>query len=140
MGRPPKRIPSGHQSGPSRPRLFAPDWINVAFTAVLASATVALVWASIKQHGDAVEAIEATRRTTSAEFVMKLDAMLNDHRFDRISDDIYSHDNNYRLPKYTNKSDADVADYISIFDTIGYFAKEGLIEPKLASPYPAKPG
>jgi hypothetical protein len=74
-----EHVKRGHgQPRPSRPRLLAPDWINVAFTAVLAIATVALVWASIKQHGDAVEAIEATRRTTSAQFVMKLDEMLND--------------------------------------------------------------
>jgi hypothetical protein len=106
--------------------------IIAVFTAVLALATLALVVTAIFQHNDAVKAIEANSRVSSAEFVMKLDAMLNDHRFDRISDDIDSHDNNYRLPKYTNRSDANVADYITIFDTIGYFIKEGLIEPKLA--------
>jgi len=130
--KPPASLPLGQQPRPSWPRLFAPDWIIAAFTVILSSATVALVWTSIQQHGDALEAIEATRRTTSAEFVMKIDAILDDHRFDRISNDIDSHDSNYQLPKYKNNADAAVEQYITIFDNIGYFTKERLIDPKLA--------
>jgi len=39
--------------------LLTPHWVTAAFTAMLALATLALVWISIKQHGDAVDAIEA---------------------------------------------------------------------------------
>ena len=58
--------------------------------------------------------------------------MLNEHRYDRISDDIQSHDSNYKLAKYTNKSDADVIDYISIFEDLGYFVSVTLIDDKMA--------
>jgi hypothetical protein len=90
-----------------RPRITAlitPDRITAAFTVVLALATLALVITAIFQHNDAVEAIEATkllatatenaaidrRQTASAEFILKIDAMLAEHRYDRITDDIQS--------------------------------------------------
>jgi hypothetical protein len=140
----PEAPPSPSTSRPTWPRATAV--VIAIFTVVLALATLALVVTAIFQHYDAVEAIEATQRlavatenastdrqrTASAEFVMKIDTMLDDHRFDRISDDIDSHDSNYQLPKYTNKSDAGVNEYISIFENIGYFTKERLIDPNLS--------
>ena len=89
---------------------------------VLAIATLALVGTAILAHRDAVEAVEATKRpaianenaandrrqTASAEFTMKIDAMLNELWYDKISDDIQSHNSNYQLSKYPNKADADV--------------------------------
>jgi hypothetical protein len=112
----------------------------------LALATLALVITAIFQHNDAVEAIEATKRlatatenaamdrrqTASAEFILKIDAMLAEHRYDRITDDIQSHDSNYRLPKYKNKADADVEEYIGVFEDMGYFITENLIGAKMA--------
>ena len=97
------------------------DW-TALFTGVLAIATIALVGTSIWLHTDTVEVLKATnrlaeatekaaadrRQTASAEFILKIDAMLEEHRYDRITDDIQSHDSNYQLPKYKNKSDADV--------------------------------
>jgi hypothetical protein len=113
---------------------------------VLALATLALVVAAILQHFDSVEAIEATnrlaianenaakdrRRSTSAELILNINAMLEEHRYDRISDDIQSHESNYHLPKYKNKSDADVEEYIGIFEDMGYFIKDNLITSKMA--------
>lgn len=147
---------AGHSS-PLAPRLswprtwkyFTAEWLTTVFTIVLASATVALVWTSIKQHGDAVDAIEATkrlamatenaaadrRRTASAEFILKIDAMLDEHRYDRIANDIQSHDSNYHLPKYPNKADADVEEYITVFDDMGYFITANLIANEMAYNY-----
>jgi hypothetical protein len=96
--------------------------ITAAFTVILALATLALVGTAIVQHFDTVDAIEATKRlaianenaakdrrqTTSAELILKIDAMLEEHRYDRIIDDLQSHAGNYHLPKYKNKSNADV--------------------------------
>src|SRR5215472_1824178 len=121
--------------------LFTVHRVTAAFTVVLALATLALVITAIFQHNDAVEAIEATKRlatatenaamdrrqTASAEFILKIDAMLAEHRYDRITDDIRSHDSNYRLPKYKNKADADVEEYIGVFEDTGYFITENLI-------------
>jgi len=126
--------------------LFTAHRITAAFTVVLALATLALVITAIFQHNDAVEAIEATKRlatatenaamdrrqTASAEFILKIDAMLAEHRYDRITDDIRSHDSNYRLPKYKNKADADVEEYIGVFEDMGYFITENLIGAKMA--------
>ena len=113
---------------PARRRIIlsAPDRVTAAFTGVLAIATLALVGTAILQHFDTVDAVEATKRlaianenaakdrrqTASAEFAMKIDAMLNEPRYDKISDDIQSHNSNYRLPKYPNKADADVDEYV----------------------------
>ena len=113
------------------PRLFSPDWIIAAFTVVLAVATLALVGTAILQHFDTIDAVEATkrlalanekatndrRRTASAEFVMRYDGILNEPRFGKVTDDIQSHNSDYHLPKYPNKSDADVEEYI---DLLGY--------------------
>ena len=121
--------PGQFQPRPPRSRLFTPGWITAAFTVVLAFATLALVGTAIVQHFDTVEAIEATKRlaiasenaaadrrqTASAELILKFDAMLAERRYDRITDDIQSHDSKYQLPKYKNKSDADVEEYIGIF-------------------------
>src|SRR6516225_11407454 len=112
---PPRRSPP-----PGRRRMipFTSDWIIAAFTVVLAIATLALVGTAILQHFDTVDAVEATKRlaianenasrdrrqTDSADFTMKIDAMLNEPRYAKISDDIESHNSNYRLPKYPNKS------------------------------------
>jgi hypothetical protein len=126
--------------------LFTPDRITAAFTVVLALATLALVGTAYFQHQDAVEAIQATQRlavatentakdsrqTTSAELILKIGAMLEEHRYDRISDDIQSHDSNYHLPKYKNKLVADLEEYIGIFEDMGYFIKDKLISPKMA--------
>jgi len=126
--------------------LLTPHWVTAAFTAMLALATLALVWTSIKQHGDAVDAIEATNRlatatenaardrrhAASAEFILKMDEKLDQPRFDKITDDIQSHNGNFHLPKYPNAADADVEEYITVFDGIGYFITQNLIEPKMA--------
>ena len=112
------------QSSPSRARrpIFTPDWITAACAVVLAIATLALVGTAILTHRDAVEAVEATKRlaianenaandrrqTASAEFTLKIDAMLNEPRYDKISDDIQPHNSNYQLSKYPNKAGADV--------------------------------
>jgi hypothetical protein len=146
---PPPSSPGQSHRRPSWPRIggyFTPEWLTTVFTIVLAGATVALVWTSIKQHGDSVEAIEATKRlaeatekaaadrrqTASAGFVLKIEATLDEHRYDRISDDIQSHDSNYKLPKYTNKADADVIEYISTFEDLGYFVTTTVIDAKMA--------
>jgi len=113
---------------------------------VLAIATLALVGTAILQHFDTVDAVEATKRlaianenaandrrqAASAELILKIDAMLQDHRYDRITDDIQSHDSNYQLPKYKNKSDADVEEYIGVFEDLGSFLKDNLITAKMA--------
>jgi hypothetical protein len=135
---------------PSRPswprRLFAPDRIIAAFTVVLALATLALIVTAFFQHLDGVEAIQATQRLAeatenaakdrrqiaSAELVLKIAAMLEEHRYDRISQDIQSHNNNYQLPKYKNRADADVEEYIGLFEDLGYFIKDNLITQKMA--------
>ena len=140
---PPRRSPP-----PGRRRMipFTSDWIIAAFTVVLAIATLALVGTAILQHFDTVDAVEATKRlaianenasrdrrqTDSADFTMKIDAMLNEPRYAKISDDIESHNSNYRLPKYPNKSDADVDEYIGIFEDIGYFVANDLVGAKIA--------
>jgi hypothetical protein len=126
--------------------LLTPDRITAAFTVVLALATLALVITAYFQHIDGVEAIQATQRlaaatenaakdrrqTASAELILKIDAMLQEHRYDRITDDIQSHDSNYHLPKYKNRADADVEEYIGIFEDMGYFIKDSLITEKMA--------
>jgi hypothetical protein len=130
----------------SRRSRFAADRVAAAFTVVLALATLALVVVAIVQHFDGVEAIEATKRlavanenaakdrrqTASAELILKINAMLGEHRYDRISDDIQSHDSNYHLPKYKNRTDADVEEYIGIFEDMGYFIRDDLITAKMA--------
>jgi len=140
--------PGQPQRRSSWPRIggyFTPEWLTTVFTIVLAGATVALVWASIEQHRDAVEAIETTKRLAqatenaasgrqriaSADFIFKINAMLEDHRYDRIVDDIQSHNSNYRLPKYPNRADADVEEYIGLFEDVGYFIAENLIAAKM---------
>ena len=149
----PEKVPPFQSSRlPTWPRLsalFTTNRITAAFTVVLALATLALVVTAIFQHNDAVEAIEATkrlalatetaasdhRRTASAEFVLKFDARLDEHRYDKITDDIQSHDRKYILPKYPDKTDADVEEYISIFDDIGYLVMENLLEANMAYNY-----
>ena len=112
----------------------------------MALATLALVVVAIWQHFDTVDAVRATnrlaeasenaasdrRRMASAEFVMKIDAILNEPRYDKITDDIQSNNNNFHLPKYPNKADADVEEYIGIFDEIGYFVANDFVEAKIA--------
>jgi lysyl-tRNA synthetase class II len=75
---------------------------------------------------------DGKRQTASAEFAMKIDAMLNESRYEKISDDIQSNNSNYRLPKYPNKADADVDEYIGIFEDIGYFAANHLFGANIA--------
>jgi hypothetical protein len=113
---------------------FTAHRVTAAFTVILAVATLALVVTAIFQHNDAVEAIEASnrlaiatenastdrRQTASAEFIWKIDARLAERRYDKITDDIQLHDSNYRLSKYKDKADADVEEYISIFEDMGY--------------------
>jgi hypothetical protein len=125
------------QPQPSRP-WFAPDRI-------LALAPLALVGTAIWQHFDTADAVRATnrlaeasenaaadaRRTASADFVMKIDAILDQSRFEKITDDIQSHNSNFHLPKYPNKADADVEEYIGAFDEIGYFVANDLVTTKI---------
>jgi hypothetical protein len=115
---PPSSLPP-----PARHRIIPliPDWLTT-FTGVLAVATLFLVGTAIWQHFDTAEAVRAAnrlaeanekaakdrRQTTSAEFISKTDAKLDQHRFDRITNDIQSNNGTYHLPKYPNKNDADV--------------------------------
>jgi hypothetical protein len=141
--------PGQPQRRSSWPRIggyFTPEWLTTVFTIVLAGATVALVWASIEQHRDAVEAIETTKRLAqatenaasgrqqiaSADFIFKINAMLEDHRYEKIVDDIQSHNSDYRLPKYPSRADAGVEEYIGLFEDVGYFIAENLIAAKMA--------
>jgi hypothetical protein len=142
-------VEPGSQPRPLWPRISAPftaHRVTAAFTVVLALATLALVITAYFQHIDAVDGIQATKRlaiatentaadrrqTASAELILKIAAMLGEHRYDRITEDIQSHDSNYNLPKYKNKSDADVEQYIGIFEDMGYFMKDSLINTKMA--------
>jgi hypothetical protein len=125
---------------------FSAHRITAAFTVVLAVATLALVVTAFYQHKDAVEAIEASnrlatatenaakdrRQTASAELILKIDAMLEEHRYERITEDIQAHDSNYRLPKYKTKTDADIEEYIGVFEDMGNFIKDNLISAKMA--------
>ena len=61
-----------------------------------------------------------------------MDETLNQLHFDKITDDIQSHNGNFHLPKYPNTADADVEEYISVFDGICYFITQNLIEQKMA--------
>lgn len=141
--------PAAPQPSPRRvwiAALLTPHWATAAFTAMLVFATLALVWTSIKQHGDAVDAIEATNRlatatenaasdrrhAASADFILKMDEKLDQPRFDKITNDIESHNGNFHLPKYPNAADADVEEYISVLDGIGYFITQNLIEQDMA--------
>jgi hypothetical protein len=133
---------------PARRRIIpiTPDRVTAGFTVVLAIATLALVATAILQHFDTVDAVEATKRlaianenaandrreTASAEFAMKIDAILNESRYDAISSDIDENNSNFHLPKYPNKADADVDEYIGIFEDIGYFVANNLIGAKIA--------
>jgi hypothetical protein len=137
--------PSPPSRRPSWLRIKA-DWITAAFTVILALATLALVVTAYFQHDDSVEAIEATKRlaiatenaakdrrqTASAELVLKIAAMLAEHRYNRITEDIQSHDSKYQFPKYKNRTDADVEEYIGVFEDMGYFIKDNLIITKMA--------
>jgi hypothetical protein len=112
----------------------------------LGLATLGLLAVAWLQHFDIVSSIDATnrlaratesaatdrRQTTSADVILKIDAMLEDHRYDRISDDIQSYDSNYHLPKYKNRADADAEEYIGIFEDLGSFIDDNLINPKMA--------
>jgi hypothetical protein len=123
--------------------------MTTIFTGVLAVATLCLVVAAIWQHFDTVEAVRATnrlaeanetaakdrRQTASAEFISKTDVALDQHRFDRITDDIQSHNSAYHLPKYPNKNDADVEEYITVFDELGYLVSRNMIEDTMAYSY-----
>jgi hypothetical protein len=139
-------------SSPSQPlwhriaAQFTAHRVTAAFTVILALATLALVVTAYFQHRDAVEAIEATNRlatatenaasdrrhAASAEFILKMDEKLDESRFHKITEDIQSHKGNFHLPKYPNTADADVEEYISVFDGIGYFVMQNLIEQKMA--------
>jgi hypothetical protein len=103
--------------------LLTPHWVTAAFTAMLALATLALVWISIKQHGDAVDAIEArtdwrqqrkTRRSVSP-VPIENGRDTSQPRFDKITDDIRSHNGKFHLPKYPNTADADVEEGLPTF-------------------------
>ena len=116
--------PSQSQHPPLWPRIAAPftaHRVTAAFTVILALATLALVGTAYFQHRDAVEAIEATQRlavatemaaqdrrqTASAELILKIDTMLASHRYDRISDDIQSHDSKAEFAEAVRRGLAD---------------------------------
>ena len=124
--------PGQFQARPSWPRLFTPDWITAAFTVVLALSTLTLVITSYFQHRDAVDAIQVTKQTASAELILKLDNRLAESRYDKITEDLQSHDSNYHLPKYKKRTDADVEEYIGIFEDIGNFVKDSVVGAKMA--------
>jgi hypothetical protein len=128
---PPSSSPQ-RQPQPFRP-WFAPDRI-------LALATLALVGVAIWQHFDTVDAVRATnrlaeasenaandrRRMASAELVMKMDATLNEPRYEKITDDIQSHNSNFHLPSIR------VEEYIGTFDEMGYFIANDFVDAKIA--------
>jgi hypothetical protein len=151
----PEAPPSPSAPLSARPRitpLFTPDRITAAFTVVLALATLALVVTAYFQHVDSVEAIEATKRlavatetsandsreTASAQLLLKLDDIVQASRFNKIITDIESHGSSYPLIARTKKgrtgrsTDADVEEYIGIFEDLGYFIQDNLIIPKMA--------
>jgi hypothetical protein len=151
----PEAPPSPSAPLPARPRitpLFTPDRITAAFTVVLALATLALVVTAYFQHIDSVEAIEATKRlavatetaandsrkTASAQLLLKLDDVVQGSRVNKIITDIESHGSSYPLIARTKKgrtgrsTDADVEEYIGIFEDLGYFIQDNLIIPKMA--------
>jgi hypothetical protein len=131
--------------------VFTPDRITAAFTVVLALATLALVVTAYLQHVDSVKAIEATKRlavatetaatdarkTESAQLLLKLDDVVQGSRFNKIIADIESHGSSYPLIARTKKgrtgrsTDADVEEYIGIFEDLGYFIRDNLIIPKI---------
>jgi hypothetical protein len=125
---------------------FAAHRVTAAFTVILALATLALVVVAIWQHFDTVAAIEATnrlaianenaakdrRQIASAELILKIGTTLAEHRYDRITEDLQSHDSNYHLPKYKNRTDADIEEYIGVFEDMAYFIKDDLISAKMA--------
>ena len=95
----PEALPSSSARSATMHRItavFTPDRITAAFTVVLALATLALVVTAYFQHIDAVDAIQASKRvaiatenaatdrrqTASAELILKIDAMLAEHRYD----------------------------------------------------------
>jgi hypothetical protein len=147
---PENEAPPSPASRPSPRRMPAPlstpDRVTAAFTVVLALATLALVVTAIIQHFDTVDAVEATKRlaianenaasdrrhTASAEFILKMNDTLDQHRFDNITDEIQSHNGTFHLPEHPNQAEADVEEYLSALDDIGYFVKENLIESKMA--------
>jgi len=125
---------------------FTAHRVTAAFTVILALATLALVVTAYFQHRDAVEAIEATQRlavatenaakdrrqTASAEMILKIDAMLEEHGMTG-SPMIYSRTiATITFRKYKNRTDADVEEYIGVFEDMGYFIKDNLITAKMA--------
>ena len=132
--------------------LFSAHRVTAAFNVVLALATLALVVTAIFQHNDAVEAIEATKRlaiatetagtdrrkTALAELLLKLDDILQGSRFNKIITDIETHGGNYPLIARAKKgrtgksTDADVEEYIGLFEDLGYFVQDNLIITKMA--------
>ena len=151
----PEALPSSSARSATMHRItavFTPDRITAAFTVVLALATLALVVTAYFQHIDSVEAIEATKRlavatetaatdarkTASAQLLLKLDDVVQGSRFNKIITDIESHGSGYPLIARTKKgrtgrsTDADVEEYIGIFEDLGYFIQDNLIIPKMA--------
>jgi hypothetical protein len=80
----------------------------------------------------ATQTLKQSQQIASADLVFKIDAMLEKRRYDRVSDDLQSHDSNYHLPKYKNKADADIEEYIGIFEDMGYFIKDNLVSATMA--------
>jgi hypothetical protein len=64
--------------------------------------------------------------------ILKIDATLAEHRYDRITEDLQSHDSNYHLAKYKNRTDADVEEYIGVFEDMASFIKDNVITAKMA--------
>jgi hypothetical protein len=142
----------------SQRRYLTPEWLTVVFTillavatVVLAGATVALVSTSIEQHRDAVAAIEETKRLAaatekagndrreiaSADLLLKYADILDRDRYTKITTDIQSHGSNYPLlasktkGRRSKNTDADVEEYIGIFEDLGYFIEDNLIFDKM---------
>jgi hypothetical protein len=131
--------------------LCTAERITAAFTIVLASATLALVGTAWFQHNDAVEAITATqrlaeatenaatdrRKISSAELILKFNDLLESPHYAKIVGDIESHSSNYPLlprakkGRLSNRTDADVEEYIGIFEDMGYFIEDNLIIAKM---------
>jgi lysyl-tRNA synthetase class II len=62
---------------------------------------------------------------------MQQRAKLDQTRFGNITDDIQSHNSDFHLPMYPT-TDADVEEFTDVFEDVGYFVTQDLIDAKMA--------
>jgi hypothetical protein len=106
----------------------ANKWLSAgASVAVIVGVVIAVIGATV-----AIRTLRQSQQVESAELTLKIDAMLEDHRYDRITFDIQNHGSNYHLPKYKSRSDADVEEYMGVFEDLGSFIDDNMVNPKMA--------